>query len=621
MSRNQLRKGGSKRGRADEWAADMRNIDTLHNEALEKYYRGNVVPEEDWNTFLACLQTSLPLSVRLNISPPFAAGVDEYLISHLSAVFETHRLPFYPNGMAIQCGVSRGDLKRNSEYKSLKRMVSALNEGGYLTRQETVSMLPPLLLQVQPGHRVLDMCAAPGSKTSQLLERVLPNPSNGVVVANDVNHSRLDVLHHQTNRAAGAHPHLIITNYDATRFPIPASQDKFDRVLCDVMCSGDGTLRKSMDMWPRWSTVQGADLHVSQCRVLMRGMACCKKGGIVVYSTCSMNPVEDEAVISTCLAQANGHFRLIDPDSHLPGLKSVPGMTSWTITTKDLTTTMRTYEDAKVYMEAQQSAGQKCFNYKPTMFANSEVLREQNIQYARRILPHLQDTGGFFVAAMECMEEMPDKPTAQNEGESPIRPLSDTMRATAQRVLNLPDSFPYDHLLFRTESTREQKLYYANRPAMDLSSRLGSRVVHVGSKIIEASVKYSNEHLRFTVEGAANVAPLLPSSHLVRAGPETVLALAHDQPMTVSEFAERVGRSVDDLRLPSVVLECKLPTVGLVHLAVERSSKLGKMVAKVPEWQVVLCKEALGLPLVAPHQGDANGKEDDNEEEAEVNEG
>lgn len=66
---------------------------------------------------------------------------------------------------------------------------------------------------------------------------------------------------------------------------------RFDRVLCDVVCSGDGTLRKSLDLWSRWNTMLGVDLHKTQCAILTRGMELCKANGVVVYSTCSLNPV------------------------------------------------------------------------------------------------------------------------------------------------------------------------------------------------------------------------------------------------------------------------------------------------------------------------------------------
>jgi tRNA (cytosine34-C5)-methyltransferase len=623
MSRNQNRKGGNKRTRPDEWKMDARDPGSLHNTAFETFYKDNVVPASEWEAFMLCLQTGLPMAVRFNRTVSQAAAIDDFVSRHLSDNFESRRLPFFPDQRAIQFAVSRGELKRRADHKTSKKIVAAMNEGGYLTRQETVSMLPPLALQVEPGMKVLDMCAAPGSKTSQILESLLAgDPDRGVVVANDVNASRLDVLHHQTGRAAGAHMHLIITNTDATRFPLLPVADRFDRVLCDVMCSGDGTLRKSLDMWPRWSTLQGANLHHSQSRVLQRGMASCKEGGIVVYSTCSLNPVEDEAVVSNCLAQSKGTFELMDLAPLLPGLIASPGMTSWTLTSRDLSTTLHNYEEAKAFMEA--STDRRGFQYSPSMFANTELLKQQHIERAWRVLPHAQDTGGFFVAALRCVVPVPEDArgaTAAAEGSSngagaaPIRPISEKLRASVQKSLALPDEFPYDHLVVRSEEARDQKIYLANADTIALSQRLGSRVVHVGAKVFESVVKYSNDNLRFCADGVADLVPYLPPSFIVPVEPSVLLEMADDTPMTYSDFAAKVGPTMAELP-PNFVLTTSWATVGPIYVVAEKSAKLGKIVAKVKGWHVTLCKLTLGMPLVEAAEEVRDADSNDGEETA-----
>ncbi|KPI87707.1 hypothetical protein ABL78_3180 [Leptomonas seymouri] len=615
MSRNQNRKGGNKRVRPDEWKMDARDPGSLQNVAFDTFYKDNVVPSSEWEAFMSCLQTGLPMAVRFNRSVPQVAAIDDFVSRHLSEDFESKRLSFFPDQRAIQFAVSRGELKRKASHKTSKKIVAAMNEGGYLTRQETVSMLPPLALQVEPGMTVLDMCAAPGSKTSQILESLLSgDPDRGVVVANDVNASRLDVLHHQTGRAAGAHMHLIITNTDATRFPLLPVAERFDRVLCDVMCSGDGTLRKSLDMWPRWSTLQGANLHHAQVRVLLRGMASCKEGGIVVYSTCSLNPVEDEAVISTCLAQSKGVFELIDLSSLLPGLIASPGMTSWTLTSRDLGATLHNYEEAKEYTEA--STDRRAFQYSPSMFANSELLAQQRIERTCRVLPHAQDTGGFFVAALRCISPVPEdtRSSTAAEGssgvatdEAPIKPISAMLRAAVQRSLALPDSFPFHRLVVRNEEARNQKIYLANADTIAMSQKLGSRVVHVGSKVFESAVKYSNDNLCFCAAGVAELVPFLPSSFIVPLEPSLLLEMAEDLPMAYNDFAAKTGRTSEDLP-PNFVLTTSWATVGNIYVAAEKSVKLGKIVAKLASWHVTVCKLALGIPLV--EEGAANATDD-----------
>jgi hypothetical protein len=72
----------------------------------------------------------------------------------------------------------------------------------------------------------------------------------------------------------------------------------FDRVLCDVPCSGDGTMRKAPDIWRRWTPANGNGLHTLQLRIALRGAELLRVGGRMVYSTCTFNPVEDEAVVA-----------------------------------------------------------------------------------------------------------------------------------------------------------------------------------------------------------------------------------------------------------------------------------------------------------------------------------
>lgn len=147
-------------------------------------------------------------------------------------------------------------------------------------------MIPPLLLDVQPHHYVLDVCAAPGSKSVQLLEALqMPresssstNRSPGLLIANDSDAKRCHMLVHQSLHripAAG----MMVTNHDASQMPgfrlplvVPGAESSakkyyeplmFDRILADVPCSGDGTLRKNVGIWRDWTAGNGTGLHSS----------------------------------------------------------------------------------------------------------------------------------------------------------------------------------------------------------------------------------------------------------------------------------------------------------------------------------------------------------------------
>lgn len=615
MGRNKMRKGGAKRPRNDEWTTDARTTTDLSNAALEKFYRGKIVPEEEWSTFLASMQSPLPTAMRVNRSLEEFDSVRDFLHKELSQQFDVKELRYFPQRGAMQAAASRGSLKRNAEHKRLKQILSALNEGGYITRQEAVSMIPPLLLNVQAGDKVLDMCSAPGSKTSQMLEALVGDSKAGCLVANDLNSSRLDVLTHQTNRCPGAHSHLVITNYDAMNYPLfQKVEDKFDRVLCDVMCSGDGTLRKSIDLWPRWNTVQGAELHTSQMKVLTRGMMLCKKGGIVVYSTCSLNPVEDEAVLSECLKRSQGTFRLIDPSSFVPGLIGSPGVTSWSLTSRDLTAELSTFEEAEAHRNGVHNG--KGFSYRPTMFANAETLKDQNMHFAIRVFPHAQDTGGFFIAALECVEDYPNSVKPLDHPPSkPLHQIPTHIAETVRDALDLPATFPFSNIFYRNEHAREQKFYYACDAVAASLPTIHANIAQVGCKVFESFSKHSNDKLRFTTEGLGSLAPLLPSNFFVTVSPQLLLDLS-SVGMSSECFEQRAGCSLSQLPKHSFVLRAKLGN-GLGELLVAAEKVTATLVAaKVLPWQQTLCKLELNIPLV---EASAEKSESDEEENAEPN--
>jgi 16S rRNA C967 or C1407 C5-methylase (RsmB/RsmF family) len=184
-------------------------------------------------------------------------------------------------------------------------------EYGNIDRQEAVSMLPVLLLDIQPSESpfVLDMCASPGSKTTQILD-MLRDAVGGAVIANDMNKKRAYMLVHRLSR--NTLQKAVVTCCPGQDFPglfrktMDAKEKKerwqlqstncFDRVLCDVPCSGDGTLRKNQGLWKEWHIGQGLTLFETQLQLALRGAALLKVGGLMVYSTCSFNPIEGEAV-------------------------------------------------------------------------------------------------------------------------------------------------------------------------------------------------------------------------------------------------------------------------------------------------------------------------------------
>jgi tRNA (cytosine34-C5)-methyltransferase len=109
----------------------------------------------------------------------------------------------------------------------------------------------------------------------------------------------------------------------------------FDRILCDVPCSGDGTLRKNPDLWKKWNPGHAFSLQSIQLRIATRGIQLLAPGGLMVYSTCSMNPIENESVVAQLLQTFQGQISLVDVSDQLPGLKTKPGLSKWCVIGKN----------------------------------------------------------------------------------------------------------------------------------------------------------------------------------------------------------------------------------------------------------------------------------------------
>lgn len=267
------------------------------NARMEAFYKAQgFVAESEWSSFLEAMRSPLPACFRINTDYIFAEGVAKEL-ADLSAAGENkllsidgaevkplQRLDWYPNGLAYKLGTDRRNLRKLPELQQLHRWMIKHTDMGTITRQEAVSMVPPLALNVQPHHLCLDMCAAPGSKTSQLLEIVnkslhadigaaVPAQGQGCVVANDADTDRAYMLVHQCKRINS--PLLVVTTHPGQLFPriVNAADHRdgyFDRVLCDVPCTGDGTIRKNPCIWGKWTTSNGMSLHPLQLQVSRR---------------------------------------------------------------------------------------------------------------------------------------------------------------------------------------------------------------------------------------------------------------------------------------------------------------------------------------------------------------
>ncbi len=150
-------------------------------------------------------------------------------------------------------------------------------------------------LDPMPGMKILDMCAAPGSKTTQILERM---HQEGLLVANEYEASRAGILAENVERHGAAN--CLILNAD-TKDVADAFPQFFDAVLCDAPCSGEGMFRKDLQAQEMWSLALVENCARRQLYILAQAYRALRPGGILVYSTCTLNRTEDEGVITAFL--------------------------------------------------------------------------------------------------------------------------------------------------------------------------------------------------------------------------------------------------------------------------------------------------------------------------------
>jgi 16S rRNA (cytosine967-C5)-methyltransferase len=183
---------------------------------------------------------------------------------------------------------------------------------GRFSVQDEASQLVVALLDPQPGERVLDACAAPGGKATAIAERLGPE---GSLLAIDRHARRLDLIRRSARRLGLSA--LRTLERDLTR-PLqdPLVAD-FDRVLVDAPCSGLGALRRNPDARWRVGPADPARLAEVQRAILRNAAAVLRPGGCLVYSTCTLLPEENEAVVEGFLREAKS-FRRADP-GELPG--------------------------------------------------------------------------------------------------------------------------------------------------------------------------------------------------------------------------------------------------------------------------------------------------------------
>ncbi|MBI4453248.1 NOL1/NOP2/sun family putative RNA methylase [Candidatus Woesearchaeota archaeon] len=246
-------------------------------------------------------------SIRVNT---LKISVNE-LRERLSKDWNLEQIPWCKEGFWIE---HKGEEKENKEgnIELVKRRdIGNITEHmlGYFYVQEAASMIPPIVLDLKAdkpneqdvkGEIVLDMCASPGSKTTQI---GMYMENKGILISNDYKPDRIKPLSVNIQRCGMSN--CIVTLMFGQGFKKIGS-NVFDRVLVDAPCSGTGTIRKSLKTLRIWNPEMVRRLANQQKQLIETGFNLLKPGGTLVYSTCTLEPEEDEGVISWLLDKYNG---------------------------------------------------------------------------------------------------------------------------------------------------------------------------------------------------------------------------------------------------------------------------------------------------------------------------
>lgn len=288
----------------------------------------------DWAAFATAVTQPLPTTIWAN---PLKITPEQLETLLARSGIHLEPIGWYPGAYFFPAGVKTG---LRWEYLA-----------GLYHVQEEVSLIPVTLLDVQPGERVLDMCAAPGNKTAQISVAL---QNRGTVVANDRNAGRMRAARQVFDRLGLAN--VTAVTHDAAN--LPAEIGLFDKILADVPCTCEGTCRKEPYVLRRASVQKARKMGRVQRAILRKAVQLCRPGGRIVYATCTFAPEENELVLDSILREFAGELHLLP--AAIPNFITSPGITQW---------------DGRTL--------------------------NPDLVHALRVWPHQNDTGGFFVAVLE----------------------------------------------------------------------------------------------------------------------------------------------------------------------------------------------------------------------------
>jgi 16S rRNA C967 or C1407 C5-methylase (RsmB/RsmF family) len=430
---------------SQEEIESFREKDSIINESFISYYK-NILnfSEEEFSKFLKISVQDLPIIFRINKIYTFSESLEEEITEllikeneHFSNRIKRPKLNFLDNIYQID------KLDKNNKIdNTLKEILFQENDYGIL-RQELVSMVPVNLVDIDENDIILDMCAAPGNKTIQALEimeekarskSILPS---GVIIANELDPKRAGNMAHFFK--AHFPINIVVTNNNAEKLPIIEDDNyKPNIVICDVPCSGDGTLRKNKFVRKKWKIEFGLEDHFIQTKILDNAIRQCKKDGYIIYSTCAINPLEDEAVVCHIMEQYKDEIEIINCGKKLRemGIKFREGLIKWKVCVgidKDNKFIWEEkFENVKDTKNGliKESMFHDIYTYKNNhpgaLFSFTDPF---NLRNCIRIYSHDNDSDCFFIAVIHKKKDFGKKTPFNNKNDYSI-PLNEKRMKT-----------------------------------------------------------------------------------------------------------------------------------------------------------------------------------------------
>lgn len=230
------------------------------------------------DSFIAACHRPLRRSLRVNT---LKISVSDFLLLVEPYAWRLTPIPWCEEGFWIERDDERLPLGSTAEHLS-----------GLFYIQEASSMLPvtALFSGSDAPQRIIDMAAAPGSKTTQIAARM---GNQGAILANEYSASRVKVLHANISRCGISN--VALTHFDGRVFGA-ATPETFDAVLLDAPCSGEGVVRKDPDALRNWSSESTQEIAGTQMALINSAFHALRPGGTLVYSTCTLNPAENQQI-------------------------------------------------------------------------------------------------------------------------------------------------------------------------------------------------------------------------------------------------------------------------------------------------------------------------------------